>query len=71
MEDKFTDKDIVLTGECIDGVLLKQQDPIGKFIHEPTNTHINVYKKINKFQLFFIRLCFGLKYEEYLKPIYK
>lgn len=70
MEDKLTDKDIVLTGDYSNGVLLIQ-DPIGKFIHEPTNTHINVYKKINKFQLFFIRLCFGLKYEEYLKPICK
>lgn len=71
MEGKLIDKDIVLTGECNNGVLFGQQDPIGKFIHEPTRTHINVYKKINKFQLFFIRLCFGLKYEEYLKPICK
>jgi hypothetical protein len=63
MEGKLTAKDIVLTGEYkIDTLFV--QDPIGKFIHEPTHTQINVYKKINKFQLFFIRLCFGLKYVE-------
>ena len=30
--------------------------------HEATKTQIAVYKKMNLFQRFMIRICFGLKY---------
>ena len=40
------------------------ENPIGHLRHKPTNTYIAVYHKINKFQRFFIKLCFGLEYIE-------
>lgn len=40
----------------------KQESPVAYLRHEPTKTQIAVYKKINRFQRFMIRICFGLKY---------
>lgn len=39
--------------------------PVAYLLHEATKSQIPVYKKINRFQRFMIRICFGL---EYIKP---
>lgn len=38
------------------------EKPVAYLRHEPTKTQIAVYRKINRFQRFMIRICFGLKY---------
>lgn len=37
--------------------------PIAYLEHEATHSNIAVFKRINIFQRFFIRICFGLKYK--------
>ena len=37
--------------------------PIAKLTHEATHSVISVYKPIPKYQQWFLRVCFGLKYE--------
>lgn len=46
------------------GLLKKPSKPIGHLYHKPTNTHISVYHKINRFHRFFIKICFGMEYVE-------
>lgn len=41
---------------------VKIKKPVAYLQHEATKTQISVYKKINRFQRFMIRICFGLKY---------
>lgn len=41
---------------------LTYPEPIGYLEHEATHSCISVYKKINAFQAFMMRICFGLKY---------
>ena len=41
---------------------VKPEIPVAYLRHEATKTQIYVYKKINRFQRFMIRICFGLKY---------
>lgn len=36
--------------------------PVAYLWHEATKSQISVYKKMNRFQRFMIRICFGLKY---------
>ena len=36
--------------------------PVAYLRHEETKSQISVYKKMNLFQRFMIRICFGLKY---------
>ena len=43
---------------------IKQPEPIAYLRHEATHTNISVYKKIPKFQRFFIKWLFGLEYKE-------
>ena len=38
--------------------------PVAYLRHEFTHSQFAVYKKINRFQRFMIRICFGLKYIE-------
>lgn len=38
------------------------EKPVAFLRHEPTHSQFSVYKKINRFQRFMIRICFGLKY---------
>lgn len=38
------------------------EKPVTFLRHEPTHSQFSVYKKINRFQRFMIRICFGLKY---------
>lgn len=40
------------------------EKPIGYLQHKPTKCQFAVYRKINRFQRFMIRICFGLKYIE-------
>lgn len=40
------------------------EKPIAWLEHEATHQNIAVYEKINRFQRFMIRVCFGLKYRE-------
>lgn len=49
-------------------MFVKVDTPIGFLKHEPTNTSISVYKKINVFQRWMLNLCFGLRYEGNKKP---
>lgn len=42
--------------------LQKPLTPIGYLRHAPTHTTLAVYHKINRFQRWMIRWCFGLKY---------
>ena len=44
-------------------MFVKVNKPVGFLTHEPTNTVISVYKKINIFQKWMLNLCFGLRYE--------
>ena len=46
---------------------IKPEKPVAYLQHEATKTQISVYKKINRFQRFMIRICFGLKYIRYEK----
>lgn len=46
------------------GYLIDIEEPVAYLRHEATRTQIGVYKKINRFQRFMIRICFGLKYIE-------
>ena len=41
---------------------IEQPKVIAQLIHEPTKTVISVYKPMNRFQCWMIKLCFGLKY---------
>ena len=41
----------------------KMNEPVGYLRHEATRTCISVYKKINFFQRWMLRICFGLRYE--------
>lgn len=45
-------------------MLEKMDEPIGCLRHEPTRVCISVYKKINIFQQWMLRMCFGLRYEK-------
>ena len=47
------------------GIINIPEPPVGYLIHEPTHSQISVYEKINWFQKFFIKICFGLKYVKY------
>ena len=38
------------------------EKPVAFLKHEATKTQIAVYKKMNLFQRFMIRICFGFKY---------
>ena len=38
------------------------EKPVAYMLHEATKSQISVYKKINRFQRFMIRICFGFKY---------
>ena len=38
--------------------------PIGYLYHPATQTTIAVFGKINKFQRWMIKFCFGLRYEK-------
>lgn len=44
------------------GLLQKPLIPIAHLYHAPTHTTLAVYHKINRFQRWMIRWCFGLKY---------
>jgi hypothetical protein len=44
---------------------IKVPQPIGWLRHEPTLTYINIYKKINWFHRFMLKICFGLIYHLY------
>lgn len=46
-------------------IKLPKEKPIGYLLHEPTKTHIPVYKPISRFKALMIKWCFGLKYERY------
>lgn len=37
--------------------------PIGYLVHEHTHSKIAVFKPINFWQRWWIKICFGLKYE--------
>lgn len=41
---------------------IKIEKPVAYLQHEATKAQIAVYRKINRFQRFMIRICFGLKY---------
>lgn len=41
---------------------VKSEKPVAYLRHEATKTQIGVYKKINRWKRFMIRICFGLKY---------
>lgn len=45
-------------------IKLPEEKPIGYLLHEPTKTHIPVYKPISRFKALMIKWCFGLKYEK-------
>lgn len=38
------------------------EKPVAYLLYEATKSQISVYKKINRFQMFMMRICFGLKY---------
>ena len=40
-----------------------QQKPIARLVHEPSKTSIMVYKPINIWHRFWLRLLLGLKYK--------
>ena len=42
---------------------LVQQKPIARLVHEPSNISIFVYKPINIWHRFWLRVLFGLKYK--------
>lgn len=48
----------------IKGKIQRVETPIGYLVHEPTHTTIAVFKPINFWQRWWIKFCFGLKYEE-------
>lgn len=56
--------DKIKSSEALEGNYVTYQfpRPIAYLIHEATNTNINVYKPINIFQRYMLRVCFGLKY---------
>lgn len=39
--------------------------PVGYLEHEATHSRLNVYRNINVFQRFMIRICFGLEFHKY------
>ena len=41
------------------------EKPVAFLKHEATKTQIAVYKKMNLFQRFMIRICFGFKHIRY------
>ena len=41
---------------------VKPPKAVGYLVHEPTHTRICVFKRIDPFRRFMIRLCFDLKY---------
>lgn len=43
---------------------IRIEKPVAYLRHDPTHSQFGVYKKINRFQRFMIRICFGLKYIE-------
>lgn len=47
------------------GYYFKYEQPIGSLVHEPTRTHISVYKSIGWFKRKMIEWCFGLKYTKH------
>ncbi len=63
-QDKIRSKerDIEMLGNA--GYNIKVPIAIAQLRHEPTTTIISVYKPIPKFQQFFLRWCFGLKYKK-------
>lgn len=44
-------------------IFMTPPKPVAKLTHEATHSVVSVYKPIPKFQQWFIRVCFGLKYE--------
>lgn len=40
---------------------------VGYLVHVPTRTILSVYKKMDPFRKFMLKLCFDLKYEEIKK----
>lgn len=38
------------------------EKPIAYLVHEATKTSISVYKPINIFQRYMMKICFGFKY---------
>ena len=48
----------------IDARLTVAIQPIGYLVHEATHSRIAVFKPINCWQRWWIKICFGLKYEE-------
>ena len=48
----------------MEGKILRIDEPIAYLSHKSTNTKIAVFHKINRWQRWWIKFCFGLKYEE-------
>ena len=48
----------------IEGKIQRIENPIGYLVHEHTHSKIAVFKPINRWQRWWIKFCFGLKYEE-------
>ena len=45
-------------------VRMQMPEPIGYLRHEPTHTNIAVFRKIPRFQRYWLKICFGLTYRE-------
>lgn len=48
----------------IEGELKLFDEPIAYLVHNPTHTKIAVFHKINRWQRWWIKFCFGLVYEK-------
>lgn len=48
----------------IEGKIRWSDEPIAYLYHNPTHTKIAVFHKICRWQRWWIKICFGLKYEE-------
>ena len=71
-EDTIKDEGITLDGmvslnlnDIPEESIIKVFNPIGHLRHEPTKISFQIYKKINWFQRFMLKLCFGLTYHLY------
>ena len=48
----------------IEGELKLVNEPIAYLVHKPTQTKIAVFHPINRWQRWWIKICFGLEYEK-------
>lgn len=48
----------------MNGIFITPPKPVAKLTHESTHSVISVYKPIPKIQRWFLRKCFGLRYEK-------